>query len=823
MDMSGRLGGYQRGGGARRDVDEFGRERRSRPHNRKPYERPSRGRGGRGGHGGNQGSGSMVDESNDLESRLSSLIIKVGDKNAPTLQNNLEALSVVLEKDFSKHEITVLRTFRQCVLELPWKAPVYSTLAGLLNAKNSDTGAKVITLMHEVLRMSLAAGQWGSVKVLMRFFALQVETKTISAATLLEMIDAFLQPAAGKMTAQGSCFMFIAMSTLLWAGRALRENGPDELEARLLAVEQFVQAYTEANAGNTLTTVLHDAPPKGVNILENLLATMRAVADGGWKIDAICAPHAMFASELAQATQHELPALEMPVDLPAGSYYTPPEFLQLVPHPPEHAVRRFVMQDLIADTITQLEGNRKDCAKYLMQVHGLCAEDVCSVMTTAQNPEDIDPETSLVYEYMVAEVLLGFLMQLPEGRYREMYYTSLAIELRKAEPQIMAMVLETAVENVVARIASMDVECVNRLSNWLAVYISNFGFQWDWAKWEGAADEQEDAPRRRFVQETLLKLVRLSYLDRIKALLPETCLSLIPAKAPTHNFKFTLQAMDGRTREVSVAMGKCLKNKGTADQALEILESHYSQWADVDAETRQTLAREMLTEHVLLLGSKTFSHMLNAIEKFMPALQKFGETAAAKLQIAQVVEDFWRKNTQFMAITIDKLINYRVIDPATVVAMLFDASHVGAWNQFHLWEILRNTVNKVNMRVEQLQARLAAAQAAASAMVADDAAADPAQSGESVEHVESLLEQMKQEQRGVVVLTAGHFVRLLSSGDGCASELDRAWLQGRFKEFMRTYRQQVVDNEAALESQVFTGEASADTRQAFDSTRMLAA
>ncbi|KAJ1844662.1 Nuclear cap-binding protein subunit 1, partial [Coemansia sp. RSA 2708] len=312
MDMSGRLGGYQRGGGARRDVDEFGRERRSRPHNRKPYERPSRGRGGRGGHGGNQGSGSMVDESNDLESRLSSLIIKVGDKNAPTLQNNLEALSVVLEKDFSKHEITVLRTFRQCVLELPWKAPVYSTLAGLLNAKNSDTGAKVITLMHEVLRMSLAAGQWGSVKVLMRFFALQVETKTISAATLLEMIDAFLQPAAGKMTAQGSCFMFIAMSTLLWAGRALRENGPDELEARLLAVEQFVQAYTEANAGNTLTTVLHDAPPKGVNILENLLATMRAVADGGWKIDAICAPHAMFASELAQATQHELPALEMP-------------------------------------------------------------------------------------------------------------------------------------------------------------------------------------------------------------------------------------------------------------------------------------------------------------------------------------------------------------------------------------------------------------------------------------------------------------------------------------------------------------------------------
>ncbi|KAJ2254424.1 hypothetical protein EV176_007313, partial [Coemansia sp. RSA 451] len=105
----GRIGGGGRGG-ARRDVDEFGRDRRSRPHHRKPYERPNRGQrghsGGHGGHGGHgggghgggghggAGNGSMVDESADLESRLSSLIIKVGDKNAPTLQNNLEALSV---------------------------------------------------------------------------------------------------------------------------------------------------------------------------------------------------------------------------------------------------------------------------------------------------------------------------------------------------------------------------------------------------------------------------------------------------------------------------------------------------------------------------------------------------------------------------------------------------------------------------------------------------------------------------------------------------------------------------------------------------------
>ncbi|KAJ1789682.1 hypothetical protein LPJ59_005297, partial [Coemansia sp. RSA 2399] len=95
MDFSGRLGPRRgAGGGAHGEVDEFGRERRNRPHQRKPYDRPNRGaRGGM--HGGGRGGAGVgrPDEASDIESRLSSLIIKVGDKNTPTLQNNLEALS----------------------------------------------------------------------------------------------------------------------------------------------------------------------------------------------------------------------------------------------------------------------------------------------------------------------------------------------------------------------------------------------------------------------------------------------------------------------------------------------------------------------------------------------------------------------------------------------------------------------------------------------------------------------------------------------------------------------------------------------------------
>ncbi|KAJ1949213.1 Nuclear cap-binding protein subunit 1 [Linderina macrospora] len=765
------------------------------------------------------------DESRDIEKRLSSLIIKVGDKNLPTMQNNLDALSVVLEKDYVKHEATVMKTIRQCILELPWKVTVYATLVGLLNAKNNETGKRVVTMMHSVLTKSLAEGDWASVKVLMRFFTLLVNTNAIAPSTLVGMLDAFLQPAledAGSgvvVSAKNNCFVYIVMSSLLWAGGALKERAPADLERISAAVAKYAEKLSEASQDNTITTVLHDAPPKGTNVIPYLLDVLQAVASTNWEVDVVVAAYEPFLNDFSSATAHDLPLLEIPVGLALPAYYTPSQLAQLVPSPAEKAVNKYILQDFISDTVMQLEGNRKDCAKYLMQIHDLCNEGVVTTITSLPSPDEADPQSALVFEYLISEVLFSFLLQLPTGLYREMYYTSLAIELRKAEPQIYPAVFGTTVENVFARLPNMDIESLNRLSNWLAVYISNFGFQWDWEKWEGVAEEPEGSPKRCFLEETLLKIIRLSYLDRVKELLPESYQALIPAKVPTQNFKFTVQAMDERTRAVSVAVGRCLKSKGTADQALAILDEHYSQWTDIDDSERRSLAREMLVEHVLLLGSKTFSHMLSAIERFLPALQKFGDSPEAKLQIAKVTEDFWLRNHQFFAITIDKLFNYRVIDPVTIVELVFDPSHVSKWSRFHYWEILQNTVNKLNIRIAQLQDRLEAARQPTA--TADDLAGDAMVDTEAVAQIEASLAQMVQEQRDVVVLAIQRFVQLLGSAEGTASVLDRAWLMSRFKEFVRSYRFQVVEAAATLENIVFTPDVSDELRKVYTDVRAI--
>ncbi|KAJ2389120.1 Nuclear cap-binding protein subunit 1, partial [Coemansia sp. RSA 2603] len=829
----GRLGGSRRGAGA--NVDEFGRERRDRGHGRKPYDRPhGRGR-GRGGLGGASSHAARVpahvDEAKDISSRVASLIIKLGEVNSPALVNNLDALSVVLEKDFVKHETTVLQTIRQCVLEMPWKVTVYATLAGLLNAKNSATGQKIVRLMHAVLGRALAEGRWTEAKVVLRFFAVLAATRAITAETLASLVDQLLQPlddgtcpaSAGAHTAA-----YLAMSTLLWAGRVLHTGAPDALTRQLQVVQRYVESQGTHGgpAATRLTTVLHDAAPSAPTVLVRLLWVLRSVAEDAWRVDALCAPYEVFDSAFAQATAHDLPRLSSPV---AGQWaVVRGEFLRLSGDDKQQeqvegeddkktAVRRYVIMDVISDTLEQLSGNRKDCARYVLQIHGLCTDGVCTALTAPPTQKDKDTdvivaESPLVFEHMVGEALFSQLLQLPAAPRRTMYYAALAVELRKSEPHVMADVLGLLVARLVHRVAALDVEAIERLSDWLAIYVSNFGFAWDWSMWADVAKEEEGMPRRVFVRETLLKLLRLSYLDRLRATVPESLGALLPDRAPGHSFKFPVAAIDERTREVSVAMGRCLKNRGTAEQALGILEENYSQWTDVDAPRRKTLAREMLVQHVLLLGSKTLSHMLSAIEKFAPAIGRFAEDAEGKLAVAREAEVFWARHPQFLTLTVDKLVDYRVIDVITVVDMVFGGEHVGGWSSFYLWEMLRTVVAKLRLRAEHVQARIDA-----SSTMDDEESA-----GSAVEALEASRVLLARELDEVVVAVVRHFVRLLSSTEGAAGDADRAWLMGRFKEFVRVHRALVVANAAMLESLVFNEAASEDARQVFAAVRCLA-
>lgn len=59
------------------------------------------------------------------------------------MESNLEGLVSVLDGDLPKFKKKVLKILVDCAINMPEKCTIYSTLVGLLNAKNYNFGGEV--------------------------------------------------------------------------------------------------------------------------------------------------------------------------------------------------------------------------------------------------------------------------------------------------------------------------------------------------------------------------------------------------------------------------------------------------------------------------------------------------------------------------------------------------------------------------------------------------------------------------------------------------------------------------------------------------------
>ena len=95
-----------------------------------------------------------------------------------------------------------------------------------------------------------------------------------------------------------------------------------------------------------------------------------------------------------------------------------------------------------------------------------------------------------------------------------------------------------------------------------------------------------------------------------------------------------------------------LRAKNSIEMIEQTLESmkNAPRLEDLTPTQREDFIRELFTECVLMLGSKSFSHVLNVIERYLSILQRMNSTPEAKLHTVKIVAQFWRNNTQFMGI-----------------------------------------------------------------------------------------------------------------------------------------------------------------------------
>nr|CAG4640733.1 EOG090X03JL [Eulimnadia texana] len=779
----------------------------------------------------------VVSEQAEMEDRLESLIIRVGDKTSSSLESNLEGLASVLEADLNTYKNKILRILTECPIQMPEKCSIYSTLVGLLNAKNYNFGGEFIEQMVRNLKEMLREGQWDPARYVIRFISDLVNCHVVSASSLLQLYDSFIDAAMEPMVPQvrRDWYVYVLLTALPWVGRELYEKKEHDLERIMASVEGYLRRRNTAHAA-ALRCWNADNPHPQEEYLDCLWAQVRKLRADGWQERHIYRPYVAFDSVLSEALQHNLPPIMPPPHTPSSQYPLPWVVFRMFDYtdcpeagpalPGTHSVERFLIEEHLHQIITRHHTERKELATQLLA---------------------FPQRNKIPLEYMIVEVIFAELFQMPTPRYLEISYGSVLIELCKLQPGTMPQVLAQATELLYDRIDSMNATCFDRFCAWFAYHLSNFQFRWSWDDWTNCLILERDHPKAKFVSEVLARCLRLSYHQRIVDMVPDAFTPLLPAK-PDIIFKYGL---DENTtipgyKEAQELMA-AFKRKCSPEevlQTLELLPNPIREDGDPLSATYSPLAIDVFVQSLLYLGSKSFTHSFAGIAKFYNVFKALGENEEAQICILRNVYELWQNHPQFLSVIIDKLLKTQIVDCSAVANWIFSKDMSTQFTRSYIWEILHVTIRKMSKHVSRLERELNDARDKLRAAPSDSSSDDDEEHNgasssrkrtdstgqkdtelpteETVERMEEKLEAAQADQKNLFLIIFQRFIMILSEHvvrcDTDGKDYNTFWYQwtvGRLQQVFMLHHEQVEKYSQTLETLLFTHDLDANILDTF--------
>lgn len=372
-------------------------------------------------------------------------------------------------------------------------------------------------------------------------------------------------------------------------------------------------------------------------------------------------------------------------------------------------IARFILSDAIVDTVHIFSLNHTECARILL------------LADKFYNKEYMDKVGYVMYDAIV-ESIFSQIFTFPRVLEKSVYYSTLLMDLCRISIDKIPSIFGRCIRTLFSRLdtdtdCGMDLQALHRLSELFSTHLSNFGFSWKWQDWEPVITSKQTCSKYVFVRETLEQCIRLSYYDRIRNCLTEAYEldgQIFPSKAPSfhYNFENIEECSDPVLFEKASALNSMILERQESEKLEQLLlsiETHASQ-LDPSCDPRKA-SRRVLIECVMYQGSKSFSHILNVTEKYISILQKSNASMDDKLHTVEIVASFWANNSQFLEIILDKLVNYRVVDTKAIVTYMLSPTVLDRdYSRMYVQNVLKNTLKKVNLRVEQVQLKLKAAQ-----------------------------------------------------------------------------------------------------------------
>ncbi|TXT14535.1 uncharacterized protein COLE_00728 [Cutaneotrichosporon oleaginosum] len=678
------------------------------------------------------------------------MIIKHADDEDFDAVEDAPRLAKVLRRGWREGGPGIMDGFRYGVTEMPFKQAHYATLLLHLTYRvegeeeEAECGREILEELARSFRASVEAREWLNARLLLQFLSLLVPAGLVDARSLVDAYKGLLsvlnEVGGGGERAERA--VRAVGEGLIRSAHALVGTFTEDIEGIVDSIEKFVLGRDDKRS---FFKPHAQFLPRGVepkpyaDPLDDLLSALRELRASEWQAPAVL-PRPSEEAVIPEGATMPDPYAISPVYMPPEMYDIDEENpqdcegrtgnLELFSEgvvPPTNTVLGWTVRSLLLDTLNIFEVNRKECARFLLNIPRYLTPGTFKSETS---------ESTYSLESSVVSTILSALCTLPHTPHCPLYYGSVITELCKLSPSTVAPPVGRAVRRLFTQLGDdgLDVEIARRIADWFAIHLSNFGFQWMWKEWIPDLELPVTHPRRAFMRRVVEQEIRLAYHDRILQTLPEPMLAkeaeVVRPEAPDPVWPYESLERLAEAESLSKSMTnnapsherlaeadsllKLMKNKAPSHEIKNYITALPDAFTRDAKPSLRTDVVAMVASTILKLGDRSFSHFLNATERYLEVLRFIGSEARLRAVILGAIGDFWKRSSQMRLITIDKYLQYGILEPVDVVEWVFswdqwrDSMADGGWTEGTHWEVLRMTLDKVVGRVVRERRRLRA-------------------------------------------------------------------------------------------------------------------
>ncbi|KAG5443536.1 Component of the cap-binding complex (CBC) [Clonorchis sinensis] len=474
---------------------------------------------------------------------VESLIYRVGSKDTANIEKDLSDLASLILLEIPRNGDKLIKVLSRCVRNIPERVVIYATMVGLLNLKNRSFVNQLIETLQRDLKDAVKSSYFEDAKYILLFLAVSINCFTVTVNSILSLYENFAEVTldVGRSSqCRTDWYAYAILYSLPYSAQAIATHDVAALTDILGTIDVYM-TKRQKNHVPLLRVWETDDPHPQEDYLDCLWAQIRSMRASGWQEKVSWRLYDSFPSLKELGQPHHIPPLTPPDYDPEVVYPMPRVVFRMFDYtdvieqdddsepvqdadlalgqpkskeppvlPGAHTIERFLIDEQLTILMNNLSFNRVWCAKSML-----------SLRTRAR----------VALDYMIVEVVFAGMFNLPYPPVQHgnlLFYGSLLIQLCQEASNSMPLVLAQATELLYERLNTMKPVCIGRMIEWFSYHLSNYQLQWSWREWSGAISEDPMSPHRRLITETFARLIRFSYYENVKRLLPKVFYPLLP-------------------------------------------------------------------------------------------------------------------------------------------------------------------------------------------------------------------------------------------------------------------------------------------------------